>query len=309
MSPQPLVSVLMNCYNGEKYLRQALDSVLRQTYANWELVFWDNRSTDRSAEILKNYREPRFRYHLAPVHTELGTARANAWACVTGDLVAVLDADDLWLPAKLEKQVPLFEDPEVGIVISDTLFFNERTECPLYDGAYPPTGRVVDRLLRRYFVSLETLVFRRSMALRLGTVFDSDFSFIADFDLVVRLSRLCKLAVYPEVLAKWRVHAGSDTWRSPQAFVEEKERWLAKQSATDPLFVQQHGPAFRALRRRLMRNKAIVALLKGRRLDAFRAAKKADFRHWHTWALLLMCLMPFSMSLLEYLVRRRTDLR
>ena len=55
MTREPLVSILMNCYNGEQYLKEAVDSVLDQTYRNWELVFWDNQSTDRTAEIFKNY--------------------------------------------------------------------------------------------------------------------------------------------------------------------------------------------------------------------------------------------------------------
>ena len=50
---QPLVSVIMNCYNGEKYLREAIDSIYAQTYTNWEIIFWDNASTDNSAEIAK----------------------------------------------------------------------------------------------------------------------------------------------------------------------------------------------------------------------------------------------------------------
>ena len=54
MNHAPLVSILMNCYNGEKYLQEAVDSILSQTYQNWELVFWDNRSTDKSAEIFLN---------------------------------------------------------------------------------------------------------------------------------------------------------------------------------------------------------------------------------------------------------------
>ena len=59
MTEQPLVSVIMNCFNGEKYLREAIDSVLAQTYQNWELIFWDNQSTDSSAEIVKSYDDPR----------------------------------------------------------------------------------------------------------------------------------------------------------------------------------------------------------------------------------------------------------
>ena len=59
----PLVSVIINCYNGEKYLREAIDSVIAQTYSNWEIIFWDNQSTDSSAEIVKSYNDDRIKYY------------------------------------------------------------------------------------------------------------------------------------------------------------------------------------------------------------------------------------------------------
>ena len=62
---QPLVSIIMNCYNGENFLHESIKSVLSQTYENWELIFWDNRSNDKSAEIFKNYNDKRFKYYYA----------------------------------------------------------------------------------------------------------------------------------------------------------------------------------------------------------------------------------------------------
>ena len=59
---QPLVSIIMNCYNGETYLQESIKCVLSQTYENWELIFWDNRSKDKSAEIFKGYEDKRFKY-------------------------------------------------------------------------------------------------------------------------------------------------------------------------------------------------------------------------------------------------------
>ena len=61
----PLVSVVMNCYNGEKYLREAIDSVISQTYPNWELIFWDNLSVDGSSGIVKSYSDVRIKYYKA----------------------------------------------------------------------------------------------------------------------------------------------------------------------------------------------------------------------------------------------------
>lgn len=309
MPDKAKVSILMNCYNGEKYLREAVDSVLAQTYKHFELVFWDNCSSDSSAEIFNSYSDERLRYILAPEHTDLGGGRAKAWEYLNGEFVAVLDADDIWLPSKLERQLPYFSDPEVGIVISDTLFFNEVAERPLYAGKYPPEGWVFENLLKAYFVSLETLVIRRSAAQKLPRAFDADFSAIADFDLVVRLSRISKLAVVPEILAKWRVHADSDTWRYPLSFVEEKDRWIAKQISEDPVFYGNHADAVETFRNKNIRTKVIHLLRHKHGLAALKELLGSRFDHWHAWALLTLCLFPFAGSMLDRIVKRRTSLQ
>jgi glycosyltransferase involved in cell wall biosynthesis len=101
----PMVSIIMNCFNGEKYLKEAIESVLKQTYTNWELIFWDNQSTDNSASIFKSYNDLRFKYFFAERHTKLGEGRNLAIAQSTGDWIAFLDCDDLWVDSKLEKQI------------------------------------------------------------------------------------------------------------------------------------------------------------------------------------------------------------
>ena len=124
---QPLVSVIMNCFNGEKYLRGAIDSVISQTYKNWEIIFWDNQSNDNSAQIFKEYKDERLKYYCAPSHIEiLYKARNYALKKANGEFIAFLDVDDWWLPEKLEKQIPLFDDPEVGMVYGNAWLFFEK---------------------------------------------------------------------------------------------------------------------------------------------------------------------------------------
>ena len=74
----PLVSVVMNCRNGERFVRETIDTVLQQTMSDLELVFWDNRSTDATAEIVKGYEDPRIRYLLSDSDDTLGRARNHA---------------------------------------------------------------------------------------------------------------------------------------------------------------------------------------------------------------------------------------
>ena len=78
----------MNCYNGETYLHESIKSVLSQTYKNWELIFWDNRSEDKSAEIFKSYKDKRFRYFYSNEHTSLYKARNLAIEKCRGDFIA-----------------------------------------------------------------------------------------------------------------------------------------------------------------------------------------------------------------------------
>ena len=78
MKNKILVSIIVNCFNGERFLAEALESVINQTYQNWELIFWDNQSSDNSSEIFKSYKHPNFNYFYAPNHTHLGRARELA---------------------------------------------------------------------------------------------------------------------------------------------------------------------------------------------------------------------------------------
>ena len=124
---QPLVSVIMNCYNGEKFLHESIKSVLSQTYQHWELIFWDNKSEDGSAKIFKSYSDKRFKYHLASEHTLLSEARNEAVKRSSGEFIAFLDTDDFWERDKLKLQIPLFKDPELRVVYGNLFIVNEKS--------------------------------------------------------------------------------------------------------------------------------------------------------------------------------------
>ena len=121
---QPLVSILMNCFNGEKYLTEAIKSILNQSYKNWELIFWDNQSTDQSAKIFKSFKDKRMKYYYSSKHTHRGGGRAEGYQRLKGDLVAILDTDDIWFPDKLLKQVHEFNNKDIGIVITNAYRFS-----------------------------------------------------------------------------------------------------------------------------------------------------------------------------------------
>lgn len=207
----PMVSVLINCYNSETYLKEAIDSVYAQTYPVWEIVFWDNASTDGSAEIAHSY-DGRLKYFRSERTTSLGSARNEALRQAHGEFVAFLDCDDLWHPSKLDKQVKLFEDPSVGLVFSDVVKFNSKGETQLIYETIPfYTGKCFRRLLEDYFLLISSVVVRKSALQDLNYWFDDRFSYVEEADLFMRLALSHNFAMVNEPLASFRVHGASIT--------------------------------------------------------------------------------------------------
>jgi glycosyltransferase involved in cell wall biosynthesis len=253
----PLVSVIMNCFNGERYLREAMDSVYSQTYPNWEIIFWDNASTDASGEIVRSY-DDRIRYFRGTETIPLGAARNLALEQARGEFIAFLDCDDVWLPDKLEKQLPLFSDAKVGIVFCDTMYFNDKGEQQrLYSRKKYYTGSCFDKLLVDNFLSLPSVVIRRASLIEQKEWFDLRFSMNEECDLFIRISFNWHLAMVPEPLAKWRLHSASLSSRRKAGFADEYEDMLVK--------YQDYFPDFNARFAREIRTlKEVIALIRAR---------------------------------------------
>jgi len=224
---QPLVSIIMNCYNGESFLHDSIKSALMQTYQNWELIFWDNRSKDKSAEIFKSYKDKRFRYFYSSEHTSLYKARNLAIEKCRGDFIAFLDVDDLWSKEKLELQIPYFDSPEVGVVFSNLWMLKKNTtKKKLYISRKLPRGKIYNKLIENYNVGILASVIRKKFYLKLKKKFDERFSIIGDFDLFLRLSKICQFKSIQEPLAFYRLHGKNFSTINKKKEVEELEIWL-----------------------------------------------------------------------------------
>tara|TARA_B100000787_G_C16199329_1_gene303765 strand:+ start:12917 stop:13810 length:894 start_codon:yes stop_codon:yes gene_type:complete len=226
MKKAPLVSIIMNCYNGEKYLQEAVDSVLAQTYQNWELIFWDNQSTDKSADIIKRYNHEKFNYFYAPKHTVLYEARNYAIAKASGEFYAFLDVDDSWVQEKLEKQLLLFDDPEVGLVYGNYWIKHESrgTQNQRYEQILP-SGRILNDLLKDYVVGLPTIVVRKEVFDDVKYPFNQRYNIIGDFDMVIRTALNWKLVGIQEPCATYRSHEHNIS-KNKELHLNELEDWF-----------------------------------------------------------------------------------
>lgn len=203
----PKVSILMNCYNSDRYLRESIDSVINQTFSDWEIIFWDNQSTDNSAKIAQSYNDKRIKYYYAPAHTSLYQGRSCALKLCVGEYLAFLDCDDLWADEKLEKQINVFENnKDIVLVHSNTLFFNSDTGSErIFNKKSRISGYIFKENLLDYQFSLETVMVRMQTISVNGIDF-GDFNMIGERDFFSMVCFYGDVFYIDEVLGKWRIH-------------------------------------------------------------------------------------------------------
>ena len=226
---KPLVSIIVNCYNGEKYLSHALNSVLKQTYKNWELIFWDNQSIDKSKQILASYKENKFKYFLAPKHTNLYEARNLAVKETKGELIAFLDVDDWWTENKLEKQMPYFNNSNVGLVYGNCWIVDERKnkkKIYKYKNSKLPVGNIFYKILTDYVISLPTIMVRKKIFGNNNNLFDDTYHIIGDFDFCIRLSLNWHIECYQFPIAFNRIHKNNESIINYNMQTLEFEKWI-----------------------------------------------------------------------------------
>ena len=207
----PEVSVIMNCYNGEKFLEQSINSVINQTFKNWELIFWDNKSSDQSKKIFKKFNDKRLKYFYSNIHTNLYEARNKAILKSRGKILTFLDVDDIWLTDKLEKQVKIFKTKKkINLVYSNYfikkkfLYFEYKK---LAKNFKLPSGYIINDLLKNYFIGLLTIAIRKNSLKNKYKVFDSNLNYVADFAFILNFSLKNKFYGIQKPLAIYRLHS------------------------------------------------------------------------------------------------------
>ena len=274
----PLVSIIMNCYNGEQYLRFAIESVIAQTYDNWEIIFWDNQSTDNSAEIFRSYKDDRFKYYYAEEHTVLYEARNYAINRCDGELIAFLDVDDAWLSDKLKLQVSLFQDLTVGLSCTNYSFIQEKSlDKPKIYPAYRtlPFGNVLNDIFSEYFVHISTLLVRKEAIDQLEYVFDQRFNIIGDLDFVIRLCKDWKVGTIQTPVAYYRWH-GDNTGNKPGFEISDEFDIWEVDLNKNPEYHKYKN--FQLLLNKIKMYKVFKLLYDGKRLDALMTSRQLGIK-------------------------------
>jgi len=207
----PTVSVIMTVYDAERYVGAAVESILAQTYDDFEFIIIDDGSRDRSPTILQRLSERDERIHLVSrANTGICPARNEALALARGELVAILDADDIALRERLSTQVEFFRTHD-SVVCAGGWFEVIDWAGRMLTVLKPPTGdaEIQEQLLQGHTAICQpACMFRREASARIGG-FDESMSSSEDLDFFLRLGEIGTLANIPKCLVRYRIHGAS----------------------------------------------------------------------------------------------------
>ena len=205
MNKTSRISVLMSVYNGERYLREAVDSILAQTFEDFEFIIIDDGSTDSTRAILESYDDPRI---VIMHHENIGLTKSlnRGLAMARGELIARMDADDVSKPERFEKQVEFMEaHPEVGVlgIVSNVI---DEDGKMLYRWKLPVTHRaIMGRMLSGNPMVHSSLIFRAPLLKSLGG-YNEEMELAQDYELLLRLTEVAELSNLPECLHRYRLN-------------------------------------------------------------------------------------------------------
>jgi glycosyltransferase involved in cell wall biosynthesis len=212
----PLVSVIINVYNGEPTLRETIDSVLAQTFSDWELIVWDDCSTDGSVALVRAYREPRIKHYLSERNRGLGPSRFAALEHASGQWFAFVDQDDVWTRDKLALQLARADAEQgVGFVYGRAVKFFPNGKRVDYDHRHEyaplPEGDIFEKLfVDSCFIAISTVLFSRR-ALDAVPPLPDYISACPDYFLFIAIARRYRVAAVQDPICHYRIHTGNMT--------------------------------------------------------------------------------------------------
>lgn len=205
----PNVTVIMSVYDGEKYLCEAINSILNQTFKDFEFLIINDGSTDRTAEILQSYHDPRIKTINNPENRGIPKSRNSGMRIAKGKYIAVMDADDISLPRRLEKEVAfLDQNRNIGLVGTYYLMINEKGKVLRTIKCLTESMELKDKLLEENQFGHGSVMFRAECIEKVG-LYREEFKLSLDYDLMLRISEVYDVANIPEFLYQWRLNTKS----------------------------------------------------------------------------------------------------
>ncbi len=302
-SPYPAVSIIMNCYNSDRFLKEAIDSVYAQTFSDWEIIFWDNASTDNSCEIAQSY-DVRLKYHCTEETAPLGEARNLAMKKAQGKYIAFLDCDDMYLPEKLEMQFAFMEDGQFGMSYCAVIVIDEHGKTIRRIVVNNTSGYVFGELLEKYEINMQTVMVRRDLLENEGIFFKEDLQYCPDYNMFMEIASRSSIGVIQKIMVKYRVVSNSLSRKTLHLVSTEIKYTLDRILERDPVLSERFPTQLKAAYTKLSYYDAINYISQGRLKDARLELKKILAQRWEYRVLYLVLFLPMQPEFFLRLLKR-----
>lgn len=201
-----MVSVLLATHNDEKYIKEAIDSVINQTYRDFELIIIDDGSSDRTAEIISSYDDERIIFIKNGQNMGLPYSLNKGMEMARGEYIARMDGDDICFPQRLQKQLEYMEQhPEITMCGANRLDFSEKGKKSAKRFFPEESEALKVRLLFGNPIAHSSWFIRKDDFLKHHFRYDEDFRYSQDYELIYRILKSCKIACVQTILLKYRV--------------------------------------------------------------------------------------------------------
>ncbi|MBD3282362.1 MAG: glycosyltransferase, partial [Candidatus Portnoybacteria bacterium] len=311
---EPKVSIIMSVYNGERYLRDAIESILNQSFKDFEFIIINDGSRDSSKKIVQSYKDPRIVFIENKKNIGLTKSLNKGIKLARGEYVARMDADDISAYNRIEKQVNFLDKNKDYCLVGTTFYYIDENNKVIFKKIVPLTNKEIKKGLVKKNCFAHGSVMIRKKILEKVKGYREEIKYSQDYDLFIRIAKKCKVRNLKDVLYKWRMHKESISMRKHKAQkdyvklinkkkpLEESEKEESKKEIESRMANNYKKYGLEFLRKAIKesdKNKYYIAR------EHFKKSLKMKSKSLISWSLLFISYLPFkTISCIVFIIKK-----
>jgi len=286
------VDVIINCFNGEKYLSEALKSVQEQDFPHWRIIFIDNCSTDDSAKIAKSFKG-NLKYFKTEKKVSLGAARKIAVDMCNSEFISFIDCDDTWMPYKLSDQINTMKNKNIVLTYSGINNVDQNKNLISQFKPLKAEGNLLKKKLISFDINLVTALLRREFLIKNNLNFLPTMEASEEYNLFMRITALGQIHSSDKIHANYRLLENSLTNQFKEKWSEERNYTLNQIFRKNDKLSSTYKNEIKVARRRSLYYEACFFMQSKQYSSARRNLKRIASKEKKYFFLLAISLIPF----------------
>ncbi len=286
------VDIIINCFNGEKYLSEALKSVQKQDFPHWRIIFIDNCSTDDSAKIAKSFKG-NLKYFKTEKKVSLGAARKIAVDMCNSEFISFIDCDDTWMPYKLSDQINTMKNNNIVLTYSGINNVDQNKKLISQFKPLKAEGNLLKKKLISFDINLVTALLRREFLIKNNLNFLPTMEASEEYNLFMRITALGQIHSSDKIHANYRLLENSLTNQFKEKWSEERNYTLNQIFRKNDKLSSTHKNEIEVARRRSLYYEACFLMQSKQYSSARRNLKRIASKEKKYFFLLVISLIPF----------------